>query len=143
MLESLFNTVARLQASNFIKKRPTLVFLCEICETFKNTYFEEYLGATASVVSFSCHMCWSLFLVKLHVFRPVTLLKRDQHWYFSVKFAKRLRTPILKNIWERLLLQFLSHGRMCIITSKIYQPKIECKDRGSIFRRIKNKDRWK
>ena len=89
------------------------------------------------------YLCWSLFLIKMHVFRPVTLLKRDQHWYFSVKFAKRLRTPILKNIWERLLLQFLSHGRMCIITSKIYQPKIECKDGGSIFRRIKNKDRWK
>ena len=82
MLESLLNKDARLQASNFIKTRPTLVFFREICETFKNTYFEEYLGATASVVSFSCHLCWSLFLVKLHVFRPVTLLKRDQHWYF-------------------------------------------------------------
>ena len=53
MLESLLNKVARLQASNFIKKRPTLVFFCEICETFKNTYFEEYLGTTASAVSLS------------------------------------------------------------------------------------------
>ena len=31
--------------SLFIKKR---VFSCEICEVFKNTYFEEYLRTTAS-----------------------------------------------------------------------------------------------
>ena len=133
MLESLLNKDARLQASNFIKTRPTLVFFREICETFKNTYFEEYLGATASVVSFSCHLCWSLFLVKLHVFRPVTLLKRDQHWYFSVKFAKLLRTPILKNIWERLLLQFLSHGSMCIIYVKDLPTKNRMQRRGFYF----------
>ena len=47
---------------------------------------------------------------------PATLLKKKtleacnyiknrlQHSCFSVKFAKYLRTPILKNIWERLLL---------------------------------------
>ena len=27
-----------------------------------------------------------------------------QHWCFPMKFAKFLRTPILKNIWEKLLL---------------------------------------
>ena len=27
---------------------------CEIFEIFKNTFFEEYLRVTASVVSFSC-----------------------------------------------------------------------------------------
>ena len=32
---------------------PTQVFSSEICEIFKNTYFEEYLRTTASVVSFS------------------------------------------------------------------------------------------
>ena len=31
--------------------------------------------------------------------------KRLQHRYFRVKFAKCLRTPMLKNIWERLLLK--------------------------------------
>ena len=29
--------------------------------------------------------------------------KRLQHWYFPVKFAKVLRTPILKNSCQRLL----------------------------------------
>ena len=40
--------------------------------------------------------------------------KRLQHRYFPVKFA---RAPILKNICELLLLQFLSHDSMFIITS--------------------------
>ena len=34
--------------------------------------------------------------------------KRPQHWCFPVKFAKVLRTPILKNSCERRLL-FVSH----------------------------------
>ena len=25
------------------------------------------------------HLCWSLFLIKLHAFRPATLLKRDSY----------------------------------------------------------------
>ena len=33
--------------------------------------------------------------------------KRLQHGCFPVKFTKFLRTPILKNIWERLLLKVL------------------------------------
>ena len=38
---------------------------CEICEIFQNTYFEEYLRTTTSVVSFSWHLCWSLFIISL------------------------------------------------------------------------------
>ena len=49
------------------------------------------------------HLCWSLFLITFHAFRPTTLLKRLQRSCFPVKFAKVLRTPILKNICERLL----------------------------------------
>ena len=37
-------------------------------------------------------------------FRPVTLLKRLQHWCFLVKFSKFLRTSIFKNNCERPLL---------------------------------------
>ena len=49
MLESLFNKVIGLQAWNFFKKEtPTQVFSCEICEIYKNTYFEEHLRTTAS-----------------------------------------------------------------------------------------------
>ena len=43
-------------------------------------------------------LCWSLFLIKLQA--------KLQHWCFPVKFAKSLRTSILKNICERLLLQW-------------------------------------
>ena len=33
----------------YSKDTPTQVFFCEICEIFKNTYFEEHLWKTASV----------------------------------------------------------------------------------------------
>ena len=50
------------------------------------------------------HLCWSVFLMKSYAFRPATLLKRDSKIdLFLVKFAKFLRTPIFKNICERLL----------------------------------------
>ena len=48
------------------------------------------------------HLCWSLFLIKLQAQSLVK--KRLQHWRFPVKFAEFLRTSILKNICERLLL---------------------------------------
>ena len=32
-----------------LKKTPTQVFSCKVCETFKNTYFEEHLRTTAFV----------------------------------------------------------------------------------------------
>ena len=47
-------------------------------------------------------LCWSLFLTKLQV------KKRPQDSCFTVKFAKYLRTPILKNICEWLLLYWKS-----------------------------------
>ena len=37
--------------ATLLKGTPTQVFTSEICEIFKNTYFEEYLGTTASVLS--------------------------------------------------------------------------------------------
>ena len=53
------------------------------------------------------HLCWSLFLIKLEAFWFATLLKkRLQYRYFLVNIAKFLRTPILKNISERMLLYF-------------------------------------
>ena len=50
------------------------------------------------------HLCWSLFLIKLQVWACIFIKKRLQHWCFPVNFAKFLRTCILKNICERLLL---------------------------------------
>ena len=50
-------------------------------------------------------MLESLFNKVSDLFSPATLLKRDSHTgyrIFFVKFAKCLRTPILKNICKRL-----------------------------------------
>ena len=44
-------------------------------------------------------LSWSLFLIELF-----------QHWCFPVNIAKILRTPILKNICERLLLNVISNS---------------------------------
>ena len=46
---------------------------------------------------------WSVFGIKLQAFSPATVLKRDSsHGCFPVKFAKFLRTPILKYVWKLL-----------------------------------------
>ena len=53
------------------------------------------------------YLCWCLFFNKTVCLRPAVLLKkRLRHRCFPVKFTKFLRTPILKNIWEQLVLHF-------------------------------------
>ena len=54
--------------------------------------------------NFTNFLCWSLFLTNLWAFRPATLLKKIQNRCFPEKLAKFVRTPILKNICEQLLL---------------------------------------
>ena len=52
-----------------------------------------------------------LFFNRVADFRPATILKkRLEHKCFPVNIAKFLRTPILKNICERLLLQLAALG---------------------------------
>ena len=51
------------------------------------------------------HLCWSLFLIKLQACKFIE--KRLQHWCFPLHVRKFLRTPILRNISERLLLIIL------------------------------------
>ena len=53
------------------------------------------------------HLCWRLFLIKLHTSRPVTLLKGVSSTVGLANIARFLRTPILKNTCERLLLKFM------------------------------------
>ena len=54
------------------------------------------LSALKNFVNFTGkHLCWSLFLIKLQAWNFVK--KRLQHRCFPVKFAKVLRTPVLKN----------------------------------------------
>ena len=50
------------------------------------------------------HLCWNLFLIKFHAYRPATFLKRDSSTGVSVNIERFLRTPILKNMYKRLLL---------------------------------------
>ena len=112
------------------KKRLAQVFSCEFCEISKNTIFTEQLRATASFSlesrrfnERSSHQRCSVkkvFLVILKLYRETPVLeslfnkvaglraccfikKRLQHICLSVKFAKFLRTPVLKNSCERLL----------------------------------------
>ena len=59
--------------------------------------------------------------------------QRLQHSYFPVKFAKFLRTPILKNICERILLQFFSHDSMFIIYVADLSTKKKMQRRGFLF----------
>ena len=47
------------------------------------------------------HLCWSLFLIKLQAIK-----KKLQHRCFTMKFAKFLRTPMLKNICKIFSLKF-------------------------------------
>ena len=76
---------------------------CKICDIFKSTYFEEHLQTTASVLNKIAGPKVSNFIKK-----------RLQHRCFLVKFAKFLRTPISKNIYERLLLSIDLFPKGCI-----------------------------
>ena len=50
------------------------------------------------------HLCWGLFLIKLQTWPAFLLKRRLQRRCFHVSIAKFLRTPVLKNICERLIL---------------------------------------
>ena len=61
-----------------------------------------------SQMSLEKFLYWSLF-DKVPCLQACSfILKRLQHRYFPVKFAKFLRTPIWRNICERLL--YISYG---------------------------------
>ena len=59
------------------------MFSCEICEIFKNNYFEEHLWTTASKLS----------------------LKRDSDKMFSCEFCKLFTNTYLVGIYEQLVLK--------------------------------------
>ena len=58
------------------------------------------------------------FLIHLQALRPGAPENRLQHRCFTVKFVKFLRTPILKNIYERLLLPINVMNIICCIELK-------------------------
>ena len=61
------------------------------------------------------HLCWGLFFDKVAGLQASNfqacnfIKKRLQHRYYLVKIGKSIRTPILRNIWEWLLLHFSEH----------------------------------
>ena len=70
-------------------------------------YLEAVTGGVLKyfVIFTKKHLCWSIFQIKLQACRVIG--KRLQHWCFPLHVKKFLRTPILKNIRERLLLIIL------------------------------------
>ena len=68
-----------------------------------------------SVIFTGSHLFWSLFLIKLKAFRSAK--KRHQHLCFPVNILKFLKTPILKNICEKLLLMQLV-SKLCYDSGK-------------------------
>ena len=71
VLESLFNKVAGLKASNFIKKRYLHVFSCEYCKILKNTFFNRTPPVDAPVrLNFHCisaEFILNFFVVRLYL----------------------------------------------------------------------------
>ena len=65
------------------------------------------------------HLCLSLFLIKFQTCKFTE--KRPQHWCFPLHVRKFLRTSILKNISERLLLIILLVQQFfgCLFTIKV------------------------
>ena len=53
------------------------------------------------------HLCWSLFLLKLQVWKTAILLKRDSNIGVFLWILQNFWIPILKNICEWLLLYML------------------------------------
>ena len=52
------------------------------------------------------NLCWSLFLIKLEFWGPATFLTKTATQVLSCEICKLLRVIILKNICERVLLNF-------------------------------------
>ena len=72
-----------------------------------NDYLEAVTGGVLKnfVIFTGKHLCWSLFLIKLQACKFIE--KRLQHWCFPLHVKKFLRTSILRNIREQLLLIIL------------------------------------
>ena len=83
--------------------------LCRLksVSSIDDDYLEAATGGDIKnfVIFTGKHLCWSLFLIKLQACKFIE--KRLQHWCFPLHVKKFLRTPILKNIRERLLLIIL------------------------------------
>ena len=65
-----------------------------LCRSSRFQMFAKMNFLTNFVNVIRKHLRWSLFLIKLQVFRPSFIEGRLQRRFFPVKFAKLLRTPL-------------------------------------------------
>ena len=85
-------------------------------------YLEAAGGVLKNFVIFTGkHLCWSLFLIKLQAYKFIE--KRLQNWCFPLHVRKFLRTSILKNISERLLVIILLVQQFICFRMSIYNYK--------------------
>ena len=92
-LNGSFTSNVRLRLLCFRKEQPPEVFYKRM---YCWTSFAKLVGKI---------LCWSLFLIKMQAFRPTTLFKKCSNTsVFLLNISKLLRTPLLKNISERLVL---------------------------------------
>ena len=107
MLESLLNKVSALlnfTNSILLKRDSKTGVSCNYCEILKNSFLWIISGTPPRP-------------------RPATLLKKSLwHRYFTMNFAKFIRTPFLQNTSGRLLLTFkrLKNGRFVHPTPQIW-----------------------
>ena len=121
----------KLQACNFIKKRLlTQVFSCEICEIFKNTYFEEYLRTTASVIFFYGSQYHTFFSVQAQIEMVDKCWSKSLHSHLYFTQNNHLVLTILKAYFIIYVID-LSTKNKNVMTGV------------HIFTKIKNTDRWK
>ena len=74
VFESLFNKETLFLF--YQKVTPTQIFSCEICEIFKNTYFERHLRKTSSKLLFQERPQW---LIKIKVFDVINMFHKHRN----------------------------------------------------------------
>ena len=90
--------------------------------SIEDDYLEAAGGVLKNFVIFTGkHLCWSLFLIKLQAYKFIE--KRLQNWCFPLHVRKFLRTSILKNISEGLLLIILLVQQFICFRMSLYNYK--------------------
>ena len=74
------------------------------------------------------HLCWSLFLIKLHAFRPATLLKRDSNkdvflWILQ-NFKNSYRPSYFKIFYWAWKETFLANLQKCQLQKNIFPTHV-------------------
>ena len=109
LCQSLFvNKDTGLRSATLLKKRLWHMFSSEFSEVSKNTFIYGTPLVAASVLKNLAnftgkHLCWSLFFINLLAWGTPTQV-------FSCEIC---RMPILKNVYERLLLNSKKSRKFC------------------------------